>query len=1038
MATVASLLVKIGADTSDLRKELNATKRQINSAFGSDFMSVSNKAAAGLVGIGVALAGVAVAAVKTAAGYQRTSIALTNMLGSAEKANAFLKEMQTFAAKTPFSFTDVAQASQKFLAFGFTAEQILPTLTAVGDAAAGVGAGSDGVNRLTVALGQIAAKGKLASQEMMQITELGIPAWQLLAEAMGTSVAEAQDQVTKGAVSSQVALEALVNGMESRYAGLMDQQSKGIEGAWSSMMDGLEQSAAQVGLKISEALSLPDVFSGLGNALSDFAAAVETSGIATAFATMVPPGVQIAIVAIGTALVAVAIPAIALAATSLAAFAAPLIAAIAAFAPFIAGAVAIATSLYALYASGVTVADVLSFLGVNTTALTGLWDTFRATAQSVGNAVVDYLGAMEPAFTAFLAVGTLAFMGIGQLIGWVIDLFVSFATAILLAIGFVADGLAEWFDFLGGIFNGIGDVFMDMANSVLPDWANNGLKTISGFVEKAISWLSQLIGAVNDTNTALGSTGGGGTTTEKEPPKTKKWTAPTFSQFGGMDTDGGGKTAKGSKGKADTTAKDAERTSKSIEDAWYQTFATKTALIDRWYQEELAELNKSASANANYERDKQRLVELYGQKRLDALQAEAQKAREIQNSARDTAFSARENTMKLGGSDSQQAYQQMFLEYEKGISSIDDRWAQLSQNYLGYTVKEKEAFLSALTERGIAYEVNANNELEFEKQLNAEKLALAKGYYDQIAEYHANCADIKKDIDEAYRTYDMQRLQEVLTEQAAMRLNDMEAQKEMMEVYQEAFLASHQTTAQLVADMYSAAFSGLSTAFTDILSFSKSAKEAFADLGKAMLKTIAQYFAQQLAGMLVTAAMGKSIGQQQTADSIARASAELAAWTPAAVAYAVLHPSAPATALAAVTGALTGAVGLATAISSTFSGVGSTQSGTNWSGAGMSMSEQTLGAMGVSVGIPKYASGGLFTRPMLGILGDGAEDEVALPLSQSVFQSIANGIVSASRDGGNGGSSAVFNNYGDINTNTDLSEMWENFSQVISSGRRGA
>ena len=94
------------------------------------------------------------------------------MLGSAERAGAFVKELQSFAAHTPFEFNDVTKASQKFLAFGFTAEQIIPTLTAVGDAAAGVGAGQDGVNRLTIALGQIAAKGKLASQEMSRLQNL--------------------------------------------------------------------------------------------------------------------------------------------------------------------------------------------------------------------------------------------------------------------------------------------------------------------------------------------------------------------------------------------------------------------------------------------------------------------------------------------------------------------------------------------------------------------------------------------------------------------------------------------------------------------------------------------------------------------------------------------------------------------------------------------------------------------------------------------------------------------------------------------------
>ena len=64
MATIADLLVKIGADTSDLRKELNATKRQIKTAFGSEALDVSKKSLAVLGGIGAYLAALGVASVK--------------------------------------------------------------------------------------------------------------------------------------------------------------------------------------------------------------------------------------------------------------------------------------------------------------------------------------------------------------------------------------------------------------------------------------------------------------------------------------------------------------------------------------------------------------------------------------------------------------------------------------------------------------------------------------------------------------------------------------------------------------------------------------------------------------------------------------------------------------------------------------------------------------------------------------------------------------------------------------------------------------
>ncbi|WP_288274737.1 tape measure protein [uncultured Acidaminococcus sp.] len=216
MATIADLLVKIGADTSDLRKELNATKRQIKTAFGSDALDLSKKSLAVLGGIGAGLAALGVASVKAGASLQSTKTAFTNMLGSAEKAQDFLAKMQDFAAKTPFEFSQVSQAAQKFIAFGFSAEQVIPTLTAVGDAAAGVGLGAEGINRITLALGQMAAKSKVQAGEMMQLTETGIPAWKMLADQIGVSVPEAMSMVSKGAIDAATGITALVSGMEAR------------------------------------------------------------------------------------------------------------------------------------------------------------------------------------------------------------------------------------------------------------------------------------------------------------------------------------------------------------------------------------------------------------------------------------------------------------------------------------------------------------------------------------------------------------------------------------------------------------------------------------------------------------------------------------------------------------------------------------------------------------------------------------------------------------------------------------------------------
>lgn len=124
MATVASILIKIGANSSELRKELANTKKELETNLGSAAMTASNIAVAGIAGIAASLGALGVKAVQAAGSFQQTQAAMTNMLGSAERAQSLLSDLQNFAAKTPFEFNDVAVATQKFLAFGFTAEQV--------------------------------------------------------------------------------------------------------------------------------------------------------------------------------------------------------------------------------------------------------------------------------------------------------------------------------------------------------------------------------------------------------------------------------------------------------------------------------------------------------------------------------------------------------------------------------------------------------------------------------------------------------------------------------------------------------------------------------------------------------------------------------------------------------------------------------------------------------------------------------------------------------------------------------------------------
>lgn len=196
-------------------------------------------------GITVPLAGATAAAgtfaLKTASAAETTEISFTTMLGSEEAALSMMEELADFAAHTPFELSGLQTATRQLLAYGFTAEDVIPMLTAVGDATAALGTGQAGIESVTRALGQMQTRGKVSAEEMLQLTEAGIPAWEYLARAIGTDTAGAMDAVSKGAVSASEGIDAIVSGMENDFGGMMEEQSRTVEGLFSNLSDAIEQ-----------------------------------------------------------------------------------------------------------------------------------------------------------------------------------------------------------------------------------------------------------------------------------------------------------------------------------------------------------------------------------------------------------------------------------------------------------------------------------------------------------------------------------------------------------------------------------------------------------------------------------------------------------------------------------------------------------------------------------------------------------------------------------------------------------------------------
>lgn len=233
-------------------RDAEAGIARLNNAVGQSpgFFNRAASAAAGFIAANVAMKAVGAAwdfAKDSIIGFnnlmEQSTIGFTTMLGSGEKASAFLKDLQTFAAQTPFRFEGLVQSSQRLLAMGFQAKEIKPLLTSVGDAMAALGQGDAGIDRATYALGQMRSAGRVTAQDMMQLTSLGIPAWDILAKHAGVSVAEIRKQAESGLLDSTTAVNTLIAGMNDKFGGLMAAQAHTFGGAMSTIQD-----AAQIGI----------------------------------------------------------------------------------------------------------------------------------------------------------------------------------------------------------------------------------------------------------------------------------------------------------------------------------------------------------------------------------------------------------------------------------------------------------------------------------------------------------------------------------------------------------------------------------------------------------------------------------------------------------------------------------------------------------------------------------------------------------------------------------------------------------------------
>lgn len=155
---------------------------------------------------------------------------------AAAQVTAYLREVNEFAARTPFDTSSVLNLSKYMQSVGVAMNQTQSILTVLTDAAAATGATTENLQRITFALGQIMTKGRLANEEIRQLANANIPIYEILQDELGLTGNQISN-IGKYWVDAGDSVVAILRGLEKRYAGAADRIADTFAGMTDTIID---------------------------------------------------------------------------------------------------------------------------------------------------------------------------------------------------------------------------------------------------------------------------------------------------------------------------------------------------------------------------------------------------------------------------------------------------------------------------------------------------------------------------------------------------------------------------------------------------------------------------------------------------------------------------------------------------------------------------------------------------------------------------------------------------------------------------------
>jgi len=179
--------------------------------------------------------------------FQSMQTAIETMVGK-DVAARLIPQIKELAKISPLTMSDMVGAEKMMLGFNIQAEDTIKYLKAISDISMGE---SGKFNSLTLAFSQMSAAGKLMGQDLNQMINAGFNPLQIISEKTGKSIATLKDEMSKGAVSTEMVQQAFIDATSAggKFYNMSENASKEINGQLSIMQDAWDNVFNELGTK---------------------------------------------------------------------------------------------------------------------------------------------------------------------------------------------------------------------------------------------------------------------------------------------------------------------------------------------------------------------------------------------------------------------------------------------------------------------------------------------------------------------------------------------------------------------------------------------------------------------------------------------------------------------------------------------------------------------------------------------------------------------------------------------------------------------